>query len=81
MHREKRIRVKTLQIVIHSLYRSQNSSHEENSPDLRTDDNRWVQDLENTGCNKIIAPCTLYTKKGIFYFCNRSNRLIYMYAR
>ena len=32
-------------------------------------------------CNKIIAPCTLYTKKGIFYFCNRSNRLIYMYVR
>ena len=26
------------------------------------------------GCNKIIAPCTLYTKNGIFYFCNRSNR-------
>ena len=34
-----------------------------------------------TGCNKIIAPCTRYTKKGIFYFCNRSNRLIYMYVR
>ena len=27
----------------------------------------------HTGCNKIIAPCTLYTKNGIFYFCNRSN--------
>ena len=37
--------------------------------------------LINTGCNKIIAPCTLYTKNGIFYFCNRSNRLIYMYVR
>ena len=35
----------------------------------------------NTGCNKIIAPYMLYTKKGIFYFCNRSNRLIYMYLR
>ena len=35
----------------------------------------------HTGCNKILAPCTLYTKKGIFYFCNRSNRLIYMYVR
>ena len=37
--------------------------------------------LFNTGCNKIIAPCTLYTKNGIFYFCNRSNHLIYMYVR
>ena len=35
----------------------------------------------HTGCNKIIAPCTLYTKKGIFYFCNSSHRLIYMYVR
>ena len=35
----------------------------------------------HTWCNKIIAPCTLYTKNGIFYFCNRSNRLIYMYVR
>ena len=35
----------------------------------------------HTGCNKIIAPCTRYTKKGIFYFCNRSNRLIYMYVK
>ena len=34
-----------------------------------------------TGCNKIIARCTIYTKNGIFYFCNRSNRLIYMYVR
>ena len=34
-----------------------------------------------TGYNKIIAPCTLYTKNGIFYFCNRSNRLIYIYVR
>ena len=33
------------------------------------------------GCNKIIVRCTLYTKNGIFYFCNRSNRLIYMYVR
>ena len=28
----------------------------------------------HTGCNKIIAPCTLYKKNGIFCFCNRSNR-------
>ena len=27
-----------------------------------------------TGCNKIIALCTLYTKNGIFYFSDRSNR-------
>ena len=34
--------------------------------------------LNNTGCkSKVIAPSTLYTKNGIFYFCNRSNRLIY----
>ena len=37
--------------------------------------------IGGTECNKIIAPCTLYTKKGIFYLCNRSNRLIYMYDR
>ena len=29
-------------------------------------------------CSKIIASCTLYTKTGIFYFCNRSTRLIYV---
>ena len=37
--------------------------------------------VTNAGCNKIIAPCTLYTKNEISYFCNRSNRLIYMYVR
>ena len=34
-----------------------------------------------TGCNRTIAPCMLYTKKGIFYFCNRSNRSIYVFVR
>ena len=34
-----------------------------------------------TGYNKIIVSCTLYTKKGIFYFCHRSNHLIYKYVR
>ena len=36
---------------------------------------------KTTGCNKIIVPCTLYPKNGIFYFSNKSNRLIYMYVR
>ena len=44
---EKEIRIKNLQIVIHGHYHSQNFCHEENSSDFRTDDNRWVQDLEN----------------------------------
>ena len=48
---QKKLKVKTLQIVIHGHYSlhhlSQNSCHEENAPDLRTDDNRWVQDLAN----------------------------------
>ena len=44
---KKRIGIKTLQIVIHGHYRSQNSCHEENSSDLRIDDNRWMQNLEN----------------------------------
>ena len=40
-----------LQIVIQGSlllhHRSQNSSHDENSSDLKTDDNHWLQDLEN----------------------------------
>ena len=40
--------MKTLRIMIHGHYGSQNSCHEENSSDLRIDDNLWVQDLENT---------------------------------
>ena len=43
----KNIRIKTLQIVIHCHYRSQNSCYKENSSDLRTDEYRWVQYLEN----------------------------------
>ena len=46
MPREKES-INTLQIVIHSHYRSQNSCHEENSSDLRTDDNLRVQYLKN----------------------------------
>ena len=41
----------------------------------------WQVEHRCTGCNKIIASCTRYTKKRIFYFCNRSNRLIYVYVR
>ena len=43
MSREKTIRIKT----IHGYYHCQNSCLEENSLHLRTDDNGWVQDLEN----------------------------------
>ena len=34
-----------------------------------------------TVCNKFLVPWTLYTKNTTLYFCNRSNRLIYMYVR
>ena len=43
--------------------------------------NTWLLHVGFMGCNKMIASCTLYTKKGIFYFCNRFNRLIYVYVR
>ena len=39
--------MKTFQIVILGHYGSQNSHHEENSSGLITDDNLWMQDLEN----------------------------------
>ena len=34
-------------------HRSQNCRHKENSSDLRTDDNLWVQDLENMWDNAV----------------------------
>ena len=42
-----KIRIKTFRIVIHGDYHSQNSCRKENSSHLRTDESRWVQNLEN----------------------------------
>ena len=44
---KKRITINTLQIVTHGHIHSQNSCHQATSSDFRTDDNRWVQYLEN----------------------------------